>query len=881
MKRRFFLLAAVLLLFIIPAGSVLKEKDLARTLGVLKAELQTNYEMQQAFMQSYEQQGMQQHQQLVWYMQQCEQIGLMLYSQSTDNTFDMAYACQQAANLRRDLDNRNSKMRQYDKIIARIKQEIERTDYLIRSLKRMPPVIDADSTLSASDSVLLQAIDSLAGKKDSLLVARNSMDEEAVEVMEKASNEIPEEEEDSLEPLFLTRAQQRDRNACLLFADTIRSNMQHFLESLEAENAYYQSVREKVRELDEYAQGRYKLLQDNIFRNGGSNYFRILASLPMQIMMAKSTIDLKYKPFEGHGRLYSEWRGAPVLFISIFLVFYLALSMGISYIILRWLLPKSWRGENFKERHRMLNFVVGIALFAIIVMIVRAFVQRNFIQMGTGLIINIAWLLEAIFLSLYVRLKGDQMRHAAIIYTPLMLLSFIVILFRIVLIPNTLVNLIFPPILLAFTIWQYVVARRHKKYLTLLDKCYTQITTIAMMFACAAAWVGFTLLAVQVMIWWTFQLAAIMTITCIYDLTKKYEARYLLKNLGAETANTSERLDLLKRVKKGEYIDQTWFYDLFCRTLVPILAVLSVLVSIFWAAQVFEMTSLCRKIFTRDIVNQTGIIRISLFWVCMAAALFFIFRYINYALRSFYLHFRKKYSNDDDSINKTLARNVIGILCWGLYIIIVLVIFKVPKDGISIVSAGLATGLGFAMQSILENFIYGISLMSGRIHVGDYIECDGIAGRVESITYQSTQITTNDGSVIAFLNSALFSKNFKNMTRNHRYELIKVPVGVAYGTDVEQVRQLLIEALEPICHEENGSGLTLTDTNIPVSVAFSDFGESSVDLKVCIWMLVEEKLAITSRVKEIIYNTLNKNNIEIPFPQRDLHIKQQAPSNPL
>ena len=93
MKRRFFLLAAVLLLFIIPAGSVLKEKDLARTLGVLKAELQTNYEMQQAFMQSYEQQGMQQHQQLVWYMQQCEQIGLMLYSQSTDNTFDLAYAC--------------------------------------------------------------------------------------------------------------------------------------------------------------------------------------------------------------------------------------------------------------------------------------------------------------------------------------------------------------------------------------------------------------------------------------------------------------------------------------------------------------------------------------------------------------------------------------------------------------------------------------------------------------------------------------------------------------------------------------------------------------------------------------------------------------------
>ena len=65
---------------------------------------------------------------------------------------------------------------------------------------------------------------------------------------------------------------------------------------------------------------------------------------------------------------------------------------------------------------------------------------------------------------------------------------------------------------------------------------------------------------------------------------------------------------------------------------------------------------------------------------------------------------------------------------------VALVILEVPKSGISIVSAGLATGLGFAMQSILENFFYGINLMAGRLHVGDYIVCDGISGKVESIT---------------------------------------------------------------------------------------------------------------------------------------------------
>ena len=867
------LLAALLLLTAIPAGSVLKEKDLARTLGVLKAELQRNYEQQQAFMQSYEQQGMQQHKQLVWYMHQCEQIGLMLYSQSTDNTFDMAYACQQAADLRRDLDNRNGKMRQYDKFIARLKQEIERTDHLIRSLKRMPPVIGGDSILSASDSILFQAIDSLAAKQDSLLAARDTMDEAEIALIEERNEELPEEELVE-EPLFLTRAQQRDRKACLMYADTIRSNMQHFLESLEAENAYYQSVRDKVLELDEYAQGRYRLLQENIFRNGGPNYIRILASLPMQIRMAESTIDMKYKPFEGHSQQYSEWRGSMVLFISIFLVFYLALSLGICYVALRWFLPRKWRGPDFREKRRMLNFVAGIALFAIIVMLVRAFVQHNFIQMGTGLIINIAWLLEAIFLSLYVRLKGEQMHHAAAIYTPLMVLAFIVILFRIVLIPNSLVNLIFPPVLLVFSLWQYFVAKRHKRYLPTLDKLYLHVTTAAIFFSCIAAWCGYTLLAVQVMIWWTFQLAAIMTITFIYDLTKKYEANYLLRRIGGDADSKSERLALLKRMKKGEFIEQTWLYDLFFRTIVPILAVLSVLVSIYWAAEVFEMTSLCQQVFMHNFVGKIGTIRISIYLICMAAVLFFVFNYINYALRSFYLHYRKQYADSNQAVNKTLARNIIGILCWGLYVIIVLALFRVPRGGISIVSAGLATGLGFAMQSILENFFYGISLMSGRIHVGDYIECDGIAGKVESITYQSTQITTADGSVIAFLNSALFSKNFKNMTRNHRYELIKIPIGVAYGTDVEQVRRLLVEAITPVCREKSADGQPLTDTSAPVSVAFSDFGSSSVDLKVCVWMLVEQKIALTSRIKEIIYNTLNQNNIEIPFPQQDVHIRQ-------
>ena len=300
-----FLLATCLT----PANAVLKERDLARTLGVLKAELQAKYEQQQSFMAMYEQQGTQQHQLLVSYMNQCEQIGLMLYSQTTDNTFDMAYACQQATDLRNDLNNRDSKMRQYDKIIARIKQEIERYDALIQSLKSMPPVsqADADSVLTENDSILMQAIDSLREKKDSLLEVRSNMQDKNLKLMPQET-----EDEGSTEPLYLTGQQLRDRSDCLKYATALRDNMQEFLEKLNAENTYYKSVNGKVEDLYLFAESRYNLLQDNIFKNGSENYFKVLKTLPFQIVRAKSAMDTKYKPFAGHEQTFSEWRGAPV-----------------------------------------------------------------------------------------------------------------------------------------------------------------------------------------------------------------------------------------------------------------------------------------------------------------------------------------------------------------------------------------------------------------------------------------------------------------------------------------------------------------------------------------------------------------------------------------
>jgi small-conductance mechanosensitive channel len=120
-----------------------------------------------------------------------------------------------------------------------------------------------------------------------------------------------------------------------------------------------------------------------------------------------------------------------------------------------------------------------------------------------------------------------------------------------------------------------------------------------------------------------------------------------------------------------------------------------------------------------------------------------------------------------------------------------------------------------------------------------------------------------DGSMMSFLNSQLFAKNFKNLTKSHNWELAKIPVGVSYGTDVEKARKVIIEALIPLQER-----LAYKDTQVQVA----DFGDSSVDLVVKAWVRSSDRLAVIPEIKEKIYTAFNAEGIEIPFPQRDIHI---------
>lgn len=857
-----------LLTVALSANAVLKEKDLNQTIKVLRAELENSHKEQKQRMALYNRRVEIQHRNMIEIMQRCHQISLMLYSQKEDYTFDLSYACHEATEQYREF--KRSRM-PYDKIILRLQGEINRYKSLIDALESLPPRI---------------------GKKD--FAPKDSLDSA------KVAHSIARfsQTQDGTSLFILSDESQKYRDVCITLASSMLSNLQKMKDGIEKDQQHYEMIGKRLKRINDYAVKRYTDIQKNIFVNGGDSYFTVLKRFNLSFNEAKNDAEDKYqlksiKTADGIKiNVHSQWRGPIVLFLVVFILFYLVVAAAIGGAIIKWLVPKRFRTDTFMKKRVCIMLVAAIVIFALVLSVVRLSMgHHNFMLMASGLLIELAWLMGVILMSLLIRLTGDQIKRGFRIYTPIMLMGFIIITFRIIFIPNNLVNLIFPPILIAVTIWQWFITSRCKGKIPKSDQIYTWISLIIMMVSTIASWAGYTLMAVQILIWWLFQLTSIQTITCLFDLLGIYEARYLIKKIKGlvriDPKNKKARVskdDVMKateklKTNKGAYIDKTWFFDFVSMALVPILGVMSIMWSILWSADIFDLTDSIIEVFFINFLNIPNIISLSLQKIVTAMSLWFLFHYIAYLLRSLYKRYRKQHTASGNKPNFALANNLISIVVWGAYVIICMMMLHIPAGAIETISTGLAAGLGFAMKDLLENFFYGISLMSGRVRVGDFIECDGVRGKVESITYQSTQITTLDGSIIAFLNSALFNKNFTNLTKNNSYEFVKVPVGVAYGTNVDRVRDMLIKSVSKL-QQKNKEGRDIISTKRPMGVVLDEFGDNSINLFFTYWVMVEEKFSMTSRVKETIYNTLNDNNIEIPFPQRDVYIKQAPVSVP-
>lgn len=869
----------LLLLTSLSAGAVLKEKSLEQTLKVLRSEMESFKREQDQILKWYESISENQHQQLVETMRRSEQTALMLYSQKKNYTFDLSFACHEATEQYKEF---NSHLVPFEEIMNNYKLELHRYNCIIEVLEMLPP---KKISHEEGDTAVVHHvhIDEM-GRIDSTAHTSSALHESLKEITDSLH---------SSSVFLLNEAAQADRDSCLALAQAIREQLVYLFNGVSKDSEHYQFVGERLKRVNDYAMERYADIKDFIFVNGSGSYFDILSHLPFYLQAASNDVKEKYIA-QKDGTSRSEWRGVVVVALPFFIVFYLILAFLLSNLLFRFALPKKYKTKEFDGKRQYFILAVSMIVFSLVLFVLRLFMTHNFFLMASKLLLEYSCLVATVMMSLLLRAKSEQIRSCFLIYTPILLMGFIIIVFRIIFITNSVVSLIFPPILLIFTIWQWRSIHKNKKNVRFSDVFYTLISFVVMLVSCVASWQGFSLLSVQIFIWWIFQLMAIQAITCVYDLTQQYARKRMIgkmKEKYPEMSSDQVRkavYDIMHPTKKtaGDHIYVTWLYDLFSKTLVPVFSALSIVFCLYLTASVFDLVDSGKELFFVNFINVHGVCELSLWKILLISLIFFVFRFVSYIAKAFYKKYKITNHADMSEANLTLANNIISILVWGFFFVFILVLLRVPKSGISIVTAGLATGVGFAMKDILENFIYGLSLMSGRIRVGDLVECDGIRGKVDSITYQSTQIETLDGSVIAILNTSLFNKSFKNLTKNHGYEYVKISVGVYYGADIAQVRQLIVDALDEmrgfqvkdvpfgLKTLDNGDERQLIDFARGVKVYLDEFGDNSVNLTVGFWALVVQKSYASARVKEIIYNTLNENNIEIPFPQRTVYVKE-------
>jgi small-conductance mechanosensitive channel len=208
---------------------------------------------------------------------------------------------------------------------------------------------------------------------------------------------------------------------------------------------------------------------------------------------------------------------------------------------------------------------------------------------------------------------------------------------------------------------------------------------------------------------------------------------------------------------------------------------------------------------------------------------------------------------------------------WFIYVIIILMTFHnigVNVTAIFAASAALLVGVGLALQTLFQDIISGVFILIDQsVHVGDIIELDGKVGRVEDIKLRTTRAVTIDNKVLIIPNHLYLTNSLYNWTENGVETRENVQVGVAYGSDVQLVKKLLIEAAN--------SHPSVLKAPEPF-VLFTNFGESSLDFKLVFTLSNSFEASLPkSDIRFEIDRLFRENNIKIPFPQRDVHLSQK------
>jgi small-conductance mechanosensitive channel len=218
---------------------------------------------------------------------------------------------------------------------------------------------------------------------------------------------------------------------------------------------------------------------------------------------------------------------------------------------------------------------------------------------------------------------------------------------------------------------------------------------------------------------------------------------------------------------------------------------------------------------------------------------------------------------------------LVRYIVWIVGTLVGLTYLGFDLTSLALVGGAIGVGIGFGLQNIFSNFISGIIILVEKtLKIGDFVDLQsGVRGTVTEISMRYTRVTTNDSVDVLVPNSEFINQRVTNWTFGERNRRIRVPFGVAYGSDKRQVREAGIAAARTL------HGIIIDDTHA-ADVRLVSLGESTLDFELLVWVgpeLIGKPGGTHARLLWALEDELNRRGIEIPFPQRDIHIRSGTP----
>lgn len=487
-----------------------------------------------------------------------------------------------------------------------------------------------------------------------------------------------------------------------------------------------------------------------------------------------------------------------------------------------------------------------------------AVIDNPFYDSIISLIIEIGILSIVVLLSVSVRLPKRLVYLTAKNYVPALFLTMATIWFRMVLVDNIAIRLVLVPVIIVGLAMQIVYNVRNRRLTHRFDRLCNEASCLVYIAALVLAWSGRYFFSLQIIIVWTILLTGLVFLSfAFHSITRYTKARQIMSEKRGKGTTMGYR---------GSYLDLT------LRQLVrPCLLIATLWVCLYECAHIFNIVVWMENLVTTCFIDFPDKIRVSLLRLCMIAVMAIATNYVLMMIRRTQGNGRLASARYFTNIG--MVMQIATVLVWGVFAIMSLFVLEVNGMGILAILSGVMVGVGIALRDTIDCFLCGVSMMMGRVKIGDYVMCGDVRGRVVDIQYRTTQIETEDGAILSFFNNAFFDKNYRNLSRKNKHERMMLHFKLQKDADITSLRDVLIQDLlnkiPEVAHHP------------APRIHFVASERFYMELLAEVWVPVSDYLRVSSLVKEVLFLSIRDHGLANMMPDVRTRIIEEKTTDPI